>query len=145
MTQVGQQRDERREPEHRPVGAGRGDALLLHELDAVGDELSPAVEGAGVHRAEPALHVGHHLVLGLAHDERQGEERDQHARDPDRQLQPERHGGSIREPGMAGRCRNRPGQSGSSAGSGSSKISGSSDGVGFFDGLGVGDVDAAQW
>ena len=50
-----------REREHAPVGLGRHDVLLLHELDAVADELEPAVEAAGVHRAEPALHVAHHL------------------------------------------------------------------------------------
>lgn len=27
------------------------------------------MEATGVHGAEAALHVGHHLVLGLAHDE----------------------------------------------------------------------------
>ena len=54
--------------------AGRDDVLLLHELHAVGDQLRPAVEAAGVHRAEPALHVRHHLVLGLADEQRQREE-----------------------------------------------------------------------
>ena len=43
----------------RAVGGGRDDVLLLHELHPVGDELGPAVEAAGVHRAEPALHVRH--------------------------------------------------------------------------------------
>ena len=55
-----------RELEDPAVGVGRDHVLLLRELHAVGDELGPAVEAAGVHRAEPALHVRHHLVLGLA-------------------------------------------------------------------------------
>ena len=56
------QHDDRgREREHAPVGLGRHDVFLLQELDAVADELVPAVEAAGVHRTEPALHVAHHL------------------------------------------------------------------------------------
>lgn len=55
----------------------RDDVFLLGELHAVGDELGPAVEAAGVHRAEAALHVGHHLVLGLTDDQGEGEEDDE--------------------------------------------------------------------
>ena len=32
----------------------------------------------GLHRSEPRLHVGEHLVLGVAHPERRREEEDQH-------------------------------------------------------------------
>ena len=53
--------DRGREREHPAVGLRRHDVLLLEELDAVADELEPAVEAAGVHRTEPALHVAHHL------------------------------------------------------------------------------------
>ena len=53
--------DRGRQREHAPVGLGGHDVFLLHELDAVADELEPAVEPAGVHRTEPALHVAHHL------------------------------------------------------------------------------------
>ena len=72
--EVGDQRHRGGEPEDPPVGGARGDVLLLHELHAVGDELRPAVVAAGVHRAEPALHVRHHLVLGLPDEQRQHEE-----------------------------------------------------------------------
>ena len=60
-----------REPEDPPVGARRGDVLLLDELHAVGDELGPPVEATGIHRPEPALHVRHDLVLGLPDEQRQ--------------------------------------------------------------------------
>ena len=53
--------DRGRQREDTPVGLLRHDVFLLHELDAVADELVPAVEPARVHRAEPALHVAHHL------------------------------------------------------------------------------------
>ena len=53
--------DRRREREDAPVGLAGHDVFLLDELDAVADELEPAVEAAGVHRTEPALHVAHHL------------------------------------------------------------------------------------
>jgi hypothetical protein len=62
-----------------PVRRGGRDVLLLDELHPVGDELGPAVEAAGVHRPEAALHVGHHLVLGLPDQQRQDEEGGQHA------------------------------------------------------------------
>src|SRR5207237_126280 len=71
------------QPEHRPVGGGRDDVLLLRELHAVGDELRPAVEGAGVHRPEARLHVRHHLVLGLPDEEREQEEGREHRGEPD--------------------------------------------------------------
>ena len=77
--EVGHQRHGGRELEDPPVRGGRGDVLLLDELHPVGDELGPAVEAAGVHRPEPALHVGHHLVLGLPDEQRQDEEGGQHA------------------------------------------------------------------
>ena len=77
--QVRDERDPGRQPEDRPVRGGRDDVLLLHELHAVGDELQPAVEAAGVHRADPRLHVRHHLVLGLADEQRQHQERGQTA------------------------------------------------------------------
>ena len=64
--QVRHEGDPGREAEDPAVGGPRGDVLLLDELHPVGDELGPAVEAAGVHRAEPALHVRHDLVLGLA-------------------------------------------------------------------------------
>ena len=38
------------------------------------------MEAAGVHRAEPALHVRHDLVLGLPDEQRQHEERREHRR-----------------------------------------------------------------
>ena len=50
--EVRQQGDGRGELEDAAVGVGRDDVLLLRELHAVGDELGPAVEAAGVHRAE---------------------------------------------------------------------------------------------
>src|SRR6266511_110435 len=74
-----------------PRGGPRRHVLLLDELDPVGDELCPAVVGTGVHRAKAALHMRHHLVLGLPDDERQGEERHEDREDPDRQLQPDGH------------------------------------------------------
>jgi hypothetical protein len=49
--EIRQQRDARGELEDGTVGRARRDVLLLHELDAVGDQLSPAVEGARVHRS----------------------------------------------------------------------------------------------
>ena len=61
----------------RRSAPGGHDVFLLRELHAVGDELGPAVEAARVHRAEAALHVGHHLVLGLADDQREDEEDDE--------------------------------------------------------------------
>ncbi len=75
--QVGHQRHGRRQLEDRPVGRGGGDVLLLDELHPVGDELGPPVEATGVHRPEPALHVRHHLVLGLPDHQRQDQERGQ--------------------------------------------------------------------
>ena len=81
-TRYGRSATAGREPEDRAVRGRRDDVLLLHELDAVGDELRPAVEAAGVHRAEPALHVRHHLVLGLADQQRQHEEGDDDDRRP---------------------------------------------------------------
>ena len=69
--EVRDQRHAGREHEDPPVGRPRDDVLLLGELHAVGDELRPAVEATGVHRAEPALHVRHHLVLGLPDQQRQ--------------------------------------------------------------------------
>ena len=63
--------DDRREREDAPVGLVGEEVFLLHELDAVTDELEPTVEPAGVHRAEPALHVAHHLQQEhVAEDER---------------------------------------------------------------------------
>jgi len=75
----GDERDRRGEPEDPLVGSRRGDVLLLHELDPIGDQLRPPVEPTGIHGAEAALHVGHHLVLGLAHQQREDEEGRQHA------------------------------------------------------------------
>ena len=72
--EVRDQADRGGELEHRAVGGRRDDVLLLGELHAVGDQLGPAVEAAGVHRPEPALHVRHRLVLGLPDQQRQGEE-----------------------------------------------------------------------
>ena len=53
--------DERRDGEDAPVGLRRHHVFLLDELDAVAEELEPAVEPARVHRTETALHVRHHL------------------------------------------------------------------------------------
>ena len=80
-----------------PVGGGRDDLLLLGELHPVGDQLGPAVEPAGVHRAEPALHVRHHLVLGLADDQRQDEEGHHHRHRPDHDVD---HRAERRSPGQ---------------------------------------------
>jgi len=57
----GDHHDRRRQREDSPVRLVRHDVLLLEELDAVAHELEPAVEAAGIHRTEPALHVAHHL------------------------------------------------------------------------------------
>ena len=65
------------ELEDTAVRARGDDVFLLRELHAVRDELGPAVEAARVHGAEAALHVGHHLVLGLTDDQREGEEHDE--------------------------------------------------------------------
>lgn len=65
------------ELEDTAVRTRRDDVLLLRELHAVGDELGPAVETARVHRAEAALHVGHHLVLGLTDDQGERQEDDE--------------------------------------------------------------------
>ena len=78
--EVGDEGHRRGQAEHPPVGGSGGDVLLLDELDAVGDELGPAVEATGVHRPEPSLHVGHDLVLGLADEQGQDEERGEHGR-----------------------------------------------------------------
>ena len=64
--------DRRREREDTPVGLRRHDVFLLHELDAVADELVPAVEPAGVHRPEPALHVAHHLQQERVAEDQRG-------------------------------------------------------------------------
>ena len=65
--------DDGREGEDPPVGLARHDVFLLDELDAVAHELEPAVEPAGVHRAEPALHVAHHLEQeDVPEDQRRG-------------------------------------------------------------------------
>ena len=46
---------------------------LVGRLDAVTDELEPAVEPARLHRAESALHVAHHLEQeGVAEEQRAG-------------------------------------------------------------------------
>ena len=86
---------------------GRGDVLLLDELHPVGDELRPPVEATGIHRAEPALHVRHDLVLGLADEQRQHEEGREHRDGAQHDLEPgRRDGGSSRPPlgsGHAGR------------------------------------------
>lgn len=65
------------ELEDAPVRARGDDVLLLRELHTVRDELGPAVEAARVHRAEPALHVGHHLVFGLTDDQGERQEHDE--------------------------------------------------------------------
>ena len=49
------------------------------------------METTGVHRAEPALHVGHDFVLGLPDDEGQDQEADDDRGDPHEEIQPERH------------------------------------------------------
>ena len=104
--EVRDQRDRRGEPEDPPVGGARGDVLLLHELHAVGDELRPAVVAAGVHRAEPALHVGHHLVLGLPDEQRQHEEGREHRQRPHRHLE-QAHRGPHSGGGTPGACTRR--------------------------------------
>lgn len=80
----GEQHEEVREEGHRggdledaAVGLGRDHVLLLRELDAVGDQLGPAVETTRVHGAEAALHVRHDLVFGLADDQGQHQEGDE--------------------------------------------------------------------
>ena len=77
-----------REAEDPAVGARRGDVLLLDELHPVGDELGPPVEATGIHRAEPALHVRHDLVLGLADEQRQHEEGREHRDGAQHDLEP---------------------------------------------------------
>ncbi len=83
------------------------------ELDAVGDQLGPAVEATGVHRPDPALHVGHRLVLGLTDEQRQGEERAEHEQQPQHHLERVAHGTTSGgpaawRPASAGpRCRGR--------------------------------------
>src|SRR5262249_18281485 len=87
----------RRHGEDAPVGLGRHHVLLLDELDAVAEELEPAVEPARVHRAEPALHVRHHLQQervpeddGAERDDREDDHRldreDRPPSDVDREL-----------------------------------------------------------
>ena len=72
----------------RPTGRRRrGDVLLLDELHPVGDELRPAVEATGVHRPETALHVRHHLVLDLPHEQGQDEEGGERGDGPQRRLE----------------------------------------------------------
>ena len=106
------------------------------------------MEAAGVHRAEPALHVRHHLVLGLADQQRQGEERDQHAAHPEHQLHPDRHqavppSSSVRSPragGSHGRTGPRlVGPAGPRrAGAGRRSGAGAASGAGRSDGRAVG-------
>jgi hypothetical protein len=89
--EVRDQRHRRGEREDPAVGGGRDDLLLLRELHPVRDELRPAVETAGVHRAEPALHVRHHLVLGLPDEQGQDQERDDDQQQLDRDDRQVRH------------------------------------------------------
>jgi hypothetical protein len=98
--EVGHERDTGRQLEHPPVGARRHDRFLLGELHAVGHQLRPAVEAAGVHRAEARLHVRHRLVLHLADEQRQGEERDDDEREPQRDLEGLAHGSSFPAAGV---------------------------------------------
>ena len=88
--EVGQERHGGRELEDRLVGGVGDEVLLLGELHAVGDELRPAVEAPGVHRPQAALHVRHELVLGLADDQGQHQERGEHGDDLDRDLKEHR-------------------------------------------------------
>ena len=68
--------DRGREREDPAVGLRRHDVLLLEELHAVADELEPAVEAAGVHRPEPALHVAHHLEQERVPEDERAERND---------------------------------------------------------------------
>ena len=108
------------ELEDTAVGAGRDDVFLLRELHAVGDELGPAVEAARVHGAEAALHMGHHLVLGLPDDQGEDEEHDEDDEESQGDVESVVHACLRRAPrGLrwrrAGVCRGlfRPGVSGS--------------------------------
>ncbi len=64
------------EREDPTVGLRRHDVFFLEELHAVTDELIPAVEPARVHRAEPALHVTHHLEQEHVAENERGERHD---------------------------------------------------------------------
>ena len=69
----GDQRQERGEDEHAPVGAVGQQVLLEEELDAVGERLEDA-ERAGAVGAEPVRHVGVHLALEPDHEEHRHEQ-----------------------------------------------------------------------
>src|SRR6266516_753283 len=75
---VWDQHDGRRQREDPGVSRRRNDVLLLDELDAVGDQLGPAVERAGLHRPQASLHVREHLVLHVPDGERHHEEHQHH-------------------------------------------------------------------
>ncbi len=85
--EVRQEGDGGGELEDTAVRAGGDDVLLLRELHAVRDELGPAVEATGVHRTEAALHMGHHLVLGLTDDQGEGEEDDEDDQETQRDVE----------------------------------------------------------
>jgi hypothetical protein len=72
--------DDGRSGEHTLVGLPRHDVLLLEELHAVAHELEPAVEAAGVHRTEPALHVAHHLQQEDVTEDERAQRDDQQGR-----------------------------------------------------------------
>ena len=78
--------DRRREREDAPVGLGGHDVFLLDELDAVADELEPAMEPTGIHRAQPALHVAHDLQQERVPEDQRAE---RHERQDDDRLQRE--------------------------------------------------------
>ena len=104
----GGQDDVGRQREQLAVGVGRGDVLLLEELAHLGEELERAV-GPGLHRAEPALHVAHHLEeegdderARAEDDEDQHRDRARHGLLPVGQL--DRAAGLGHEAAVIGRC-----------------------------------------
>src|SRR4051812_18841107 len=108
--QIGEQRNRGCQLEHPSVGSRRNDRLLLGELHAVGNELSPAVKPTGVHRAEPRLHVRHRLVLDLTDDQGSGQEHQQRADELGRDLERGHSGPQTAGSGTpGGSIRLRPG------------------------------------
>ena len=72
------------------VGAVGVQVLLLEELADLGEELHRAV-GAGLHRAEAALHEAHHLEQEQVDDRARGDQHgDDHAEDAQDRLAPVR-------------------------------------------------------